>query len=220
MSVFMAQIPNNLTEIQESFLEYVFLHLLHVLRKISGHFAFLLLFFFLIKVFLLDYFWSFYWICNNIVSFFFFLNVFVFCPWGMWDLSFLTRDWTCTSCIERQNLNHWTTREVLPSLFKKCQVWLYHWEQACGASHVAILAIMLCHLRWYITQKLRLSSSFWNFHLSKQNCVSNTIIVIEGRLMLLDTLKFLGSEVDITIIVINLLCLLLTLKFSPFYFSI
>ena len=52
----MAQIPNNLTAIQESFLEYVFLHLLHVLRKISGHFAFLLLFFFLIKVFLLDYF--------------------------------------------------------------------------------------------------------------------------------------------------------------------
>ena len=39
----MVQIPNNLTEIQESFLEYIFLHLLHVLRKISGHFAFLLL---------------------------------------------------------------------------------------------------------------------------------------------------------------------------------
>lgn len=85
---------------------------------------------------------------------------------------------------------------------------------------MAILAVMLCHLRWYVTQKVRLSSSFWNFHLSKQNCVSNTIIVIEGRLMLLDTLTFPESEADITIIVINLLCLLLTLKFSPFYFSI
>lgn len=74
---------------------------------------------------------------------------------------------------------------------------------------MAILAVMLCHLRWYITQKVRLSSSFWDFHLSKQNCVSNTIIVTEGRLMLLDNLKFLESEVDITIIVINLLCLLL-----------
>ena len=72
----------------------------------------------------------------------------------------------------------------------------------------------------HITQKVRLSSSFWNFHLSKQNCVSNTIIVIEGRLMFLDTLKFLESAVDITIIVINLLCLLLTLKFSRFNFSI
>lgn len=74
---------------------------------------------------------------------------------------------------------------------------------------MAILAVMLCHLRWYITQKVRLLSSFWDFHLSKQNCVSNTIIVTEGRLMLLDNLKFLESEVDITIIVINLLCLLL-----------
>ena len=50
--------------------------------------------------------------------------------------------------------------------------------------------------------------------------MSNTIIVIEGRLMFLDTLKFLESAVDITIIVISLLCLLLTLKFSRFNFSI
>ena len=35
-----------------------------------------------------------------------------FWPWGMWDLSFLTRDWTLTPCIERQSLNHWITREV------------------------------------------------------------------------------------------------------------
>ena len=31
---------------------------------------------------------------------------------GMRDLSFLTRDRTCTPCIGRQSLNHWTTREV------------------------------------------------------------------------------------------------------------
>ena len=30
----------------------------------------------------------------------------------MWDLSSLTRDGTCTLCIGRQSLNHWTTREV------------------------------------------------------------------------------------------------------------
>ena len=38
-----------------------------------------------------------------------------FWPRGMWDLSFLTRDWTCTHCMGRRSLNHWTTREV-PSL--------------------------------------------------------------------------------------------------------
>ena len=46
-----------------------------------------------------------------------------FCFWvffslrGMWDLSFLTRDRTCTPCIRRQSLNHWTTRQV-PWQFK------------------------------------------------------------------------------------------------------
>ena len=31
---------------------------------------------------------------------------------GMWDLSFQTRDQTCTPCIGMQSLNHCTTREV------------------------------------------------------------------------------------------------------------
>ena len=31
----------------------------------------------------------------------------------MWDLSSLTRDQTCVSCIGSQILNHWTTRKVL-----------------------------------------------------------------------------------------------------------
>ena len=38
--------------------------------------------------------------------------VLVLWPQGMWDLNSLTRDRTCTSCIGRQSLNHWTTREV------------------------------------------------------------------------------------------------------------
>ena len=41
----------------------------------------------------------------------------VFWPPGMWDLSFLTKDWTRTPCIGRWSLNHWMLREVpLPSL--------------------------------------------------------------------------------------------------------
>ena len=31
---------------------------------------------------------------------------------GMWDLSFPTRDWTCSNCIGSMEFNHWTTREV------------------------------------------------------------------------------------------------------------
>ena len=47
---------------------------------------------------------------------------------GMWDLSSLTRDQTCTPCIGRQTLNHWTMREV-PSLLyfepiKHCFVYI------------------------------------------------------------------------------------------------
>ena len=34
-----------------------------------------------------------------------------FWPQGMWDLSFLIRDWTCTPCMGRWSLNHWTTRK-------------------------------------------------------------------------------------------------------------
>ena len=37
----------------------------------------------------------------------------------MWDLSFLTRDWTCTPCIGKWNLNHWTSREVQTIIFSK-----------------------------------------------------------------------------------------------------
>ena len=31
---------------------------------------------------------------------------------GMWDLSSITRDITCTPCLGKQSCNHWTTREI------------------------------------------------------------------------------------------------------------
>ena len=43
--------------------------------------------------------------------------VLVFWPQAMWDLSSLTRDWTRGPCIWRWSLNHWTTGEVLVSVF-------------------------------------------------------------------------------------------------------
>ena len=42
-----------------------------------------------------------------------------FWPWGMWDPSSPTRDWTCTPCIGRWSLNHGTTREVLKKILKR-----------------------------------------------------------------------------------------------------
>ena len=43
------------------------------------------------------------------VGFFFF---FFFWPWGMWNLGSLMRDQTCTPCLGRWSLNHWTAQEV------------------------------------------------------------------------------------------------------------
>ena len=37
-----------------------------------------------------------------------FLFSFFWGPWGMWDLSSLTGNWTHTPCTGRWNLNHWT----------------------------------------------------------------------------------------------------------------
>ena len=61
---------------------------------------------------------------NFLLSFFFFFfrffYVLVFWPQGMWDLSFLTRDWTQSLCPgRRRSLNYWTIREipVLSQLF-------------------------------------------------------------------------------------------------------
>ena len=42
--------------------------------------------------------------------------VLIFLPWGMWDLSFLTRGQTHIPYSGRWSLNHWATREV-PRIF-------------------------------------------------------------------------------------------------------
>ena len=35
-----------------------------------------------------------------------------FWPWGMWNLTSLAMDFSCTSCVGRQSFNHCTIREV------------------------------------------------------------------------------------------------------------
>ena len=55
------------------------------------------------------------------VTILFLFYALVFWPCGMWDLSSLTRDLTCTPCIGRRSLNHWTVREVpSESFFELC----------------------------------------------------------------------------------------------------
>ena len=48
----------------------------------------------------------------NFVAILLLCYVLCFWPKGMWDLSSLTRDQTCTPCAGRQSLNRWTTREA------------------------------------------------------------------------------------------------------------
>ena len=57
---------------------------------------------------------SLHWMCDNIASV---LWSGIFWLWGMWDLSCLIRDRTCTPSTGRQGLNCWTTKEIpLPTL--------------------------------------------------------------------------------------------------------
>ena len=62
--------------------------------------------------------WSILKVFIEFVTILLLLYVLGFWPWGMWDLSFLTRDQTCTPCTGMQSLNHWTARKVSRTDFK------------------------------------------------------------------------------------------------------
>ena len=70
--------------------------------------TFLSFFFFLIFSLM----WTIFKVFIEFVRILFLFYVLVFWPQGIWDPSSLARDWTCTPCIGRWSLNHWTTREV------------------------------------------------------------------------------------------------------------
>ena len=73
-------------------------------------------FFYFLKIFFLM--WTIFKVFIKFVTILFLLYVLILWPRGMWDLSSLTRDRTCTPCIGKRSLNHWTTREVPKSVFK------------------------------------------------------------------------------------------------------
>ena len=65
------------------------------------------------------------------------LYVLFFWLQGMWDLGSLSRDRTCTPCVGRQCLNHWTTREI-PWLVleeKEDDKWSDHWKTRENKRH-------------------------------------------------------------------------------------
>ena len=56
----------------------------------------------------------------NLLQYRFCFMFWSFWPWGMWHLSFLTRDRTHNPCTGRQSLNHGTAREVPGDLCFYC----------------------------------------------------------------------------------------------------
>ena len=99
---------------------------------------------------------------------------------GMWNLSCPTRDWTHTSCLGRQSLNHWTTREA-PLLF------YFEWPPNVFKSplaghrnrHVCMYAklhhLLAAHL---ITEHL--SRSIWQAHFQ---CIKHLLQTEKPRLL-------------------------------------
>jgi len=73
--------------------------------------SFLFFFFCLISFFL---FWCgpFFKVFIKFVTTLLLFYVLIFWPWGMWDLSSLTRDQTHTLCVRRRSPNQWTVRIV------------------------------------------------------------------------------------------------------------
>ena len=64
---------------------------------------------------------SLHWSCYNAICF-----LSWFCgPGGMWDLSFLTRDWTHSPCTRRQSHNPWAASKVPSLLFLFCFVLIF-----------------------------------------------------------------------------------------------
>ena len=67
------------------------------------------LFFFFLRFFLM---WTIFKVFIEFVTILLLFYVLVLWLWGMGDLSSLTRDQTCTLCVRKGSLNHWTAREV------------------------------------------------------------------------------------------------------------
>ena len=83
------------------------------LRHLTANLPVLLLLALFLKDFLRFFLrWTILKIIIEFVTILFLFYVLVCWPQVMWELSTLTRDWTCTPCIGKWCCNHWTPREV------------------------------------------------------------------------------------------------------------
>ena len=75
-----------------------------------------------------------------------------FWPQAMWDLSSLTKDWTCTPCIGRWSLNRWTAREVPGSLILKQQFGSFPSKMLFThmLAHIKAYLLLLCPVPWKV----------------------------------------------------------------------
>ena len=69
--------------------------------------------------------WTIFKVFIELVTTLLLISVLVFWLQGMWDLSSLTRDQTCASCLARLSLNCWTSREVSLTVFNKAFLCIY-----------------------------------------------------------------------------------------------
>ena len=63
--------------------------------------------------------WAIFQVFIEFVTIIFLFYILVFWLRGMWALRSLTRDQTGNPHFGRQNLNHWTTREIFHTLFSQ-----------------------------------------------------------------------------------------------------
>ena len=89
--------------------------------------------------------WTIFKVFIEFVTILLLFYVLVYWPRGVWHLSSLTRDWTCTPCIGRQSFNHWTTREA-PTQCLRSQV-CRDWSRLPKVTQLHVLGLGL-HPRW------------------------------------------------------------------------
>ena len=71
--------------------------------------------------------------------------VLIFQPQSIWDLSSLTRNWTCTPSTGRQSINHWTTKVVPESFLKSCGSLTFG---SCDLGQVIEPLILTLSVKW------------------------------------------------------------------------
>ena len=78
--------------------------------------------FFFLKMFLM---WIFLKTLLNLLQYCFCFMFLIFWPWGMWDFSSPTRDWTSTTYVGGHSLNHWTARKTPRSFIFGLNIFIF-----------------------------------------------------------------------------------------------